>query len=260
MNKTQNLKTIKLLGVNISTLRLKELLNQIVITFKENGQLRIANVNIFALNLAYEMPYFRQTLNNFDIVFCDGVGVQWAANLTGQSIPERYTPPDFANQLCQILIQENRSLFLLGAKPKVAERAALILQKKNKGLIIAGTQHGYFDKKFDSIENQAVIEKINQAQPSLLLVAFGMPQQEEWLAENWSSLKVNVALTVGALFDTLAGDIPRAPRWITDYGFEWLARLIIEPKRLWKRYLIGNPLFFWRLINSHFQKAPHKND
>jgi N-acetylglucosaminyldiphosphoundecaprenol N-acetyl-beta-D-mannosaminyltransferase len=116
------------------------------------------------------------------------------------------------------------------------------------GLEIAGIQHGYFDKTAGSSENEAVVALINQVKPDILVIGFGMPLQERWLLENWDRLDAKVAIPIGAGFDYLAGVTPRAPRWMTDHGLEWLGRLIIEPRRLWKRYIIGNPLFFYRLV------------
>ena len=93
-----------------------------------------------------------------------------------------------------------------------------------------------------------MIEGINAAKPDLLIVGLGMPLQERWLADNWSSIDAGVALTAGATFDYISGELRRAPRWMTDNGLEWLGRLLLEPGRLWKRYIIGNPIFFWRVF------------
>ncbi len=244
--------SVLLFDVSIQTLPLADFLMRLRKTMQEKGRLLAGNVNIHAMNLAWENQSFREALKKFDMVICDGFGVKLGAALTGQHIPERYTPPDFIHRLMQIVCEQNGSIFLLGAAHGVAERAAAVLQQSTPGLKIAGVHHGFFDKSKNSFENKVLLEQINTSQPSLLLVAFGMPHQELWLAENWPDLKVNTALTVGALFDTLAGDILRAPRWVTDHGFEWLARLLIEPRRLWRRYIIGNPLFFWRVICHHW--------
>ena len=92
--------------------------------------------------------------------------------------------------------------------------------------------------------------RTNAVKPNILIVGFGTPLKERWLMENWDRIEVNVALTGGAVFDYVSGELRRAPRWMTDHGLEWLARLIIEPCRLWKRYLIGNPLFLWRVLKQ----------
>jgi len=245
-------KTVELFNIFISSLSQIDFLDSVRKILLAKGRLLAGYANIYALNLAWERSSFGDALNQFDVVFCDGFGIKLGAALTGQHIPMRYTPPDFIHPLMQIVREQNGAVFLLGAVPGVAERAAHTLMQMTPGLQISGVQHGYFDKARDSAENQAVVAKINSAQVALLLVAFGMPQQEEWLAQNWMHLNVNVALTVGALFDTMAGEVPRAPRWVTDHGFEWLARLIVEPRRLWRRYIIGIPVFFWRVVGYHW--------
>lgn len=245
-----HLPCVNLLGVTIDPLSLQDLLGRIEQALRANQRLLIANVNTHALNLAAEHPDFRTFLNRADIVFCDGIGVRLGAWLTGQRLPHRYTPPDWIDELCRRCRDGGHSLFLLGAKPGVAEKAAGILAARWPGLTIAGAQHGFFDKTPGAFDNERVVAQINEARPQMLLVGFGMPLQEEWLDANWPRLDVNVALTVGALFDYVAGEVPRSPRWMTDHGLEWLGRLLIEPRRLWRRYLVGNPLFLWRALGQ----------
>ena len=120
------------------------------------------------------------------------------------------------------------------------------------GLRIAGTYHGYFDKTPGSPENEAVLQRINAARPNILILGFGMPLQERWLLENWERVDANLALTGGAVFDYLSGELRRPPRWMTEHGLEWLGRMLIEPRRLWRRYVVGNPLFLWRVLLQRF--------
>ena len=113
---------------------------------------------------------------------------------------------------------------------------------------IAFTHHGLLQQNSGHPENEAVIQAINTAKPDILLVGFGMPLQEKWIMDNFERLDVKVIMPVGAAFDYVSGNVRRAPRWMTDHGFEWLGRLMIEPQRLWKRYIIGIPIFFWRIF------------
>ncbi len=237
-----------ILGVKISEISLPELLAHITIRLNSITKIVISNANIHALNLAYELPWFREFLNNSDLVFCDGVGVQLGARLLGQRLPQRFTPPDWLGRLAALCAERGFSIYLLGARPGVAEKAAARLREACPALQVAGCRHGYFDKTAGSAENEAVVAEINRLRPDILLVGFGMPLQERWLAENLQRLEVRVALPVGAAFDYVSGETRRAPRWMTDHGLEWLGRLIIEPRRLWKRYLLGIPLFFWRVL------------
>jgi N-acetylglucosaminyldiphosphoundecaprenol N-acetyl-beta-D-mannosaminyltransferase len=151
-------------------------------------------------------------------------------------------------QLAELSEREQWTMYFLGAKPGIAENAALRLRNRYPNLRIVGTRHGYFDKTPASPENESVVQDINRVAPNILLVAFGMPLQEHWLMENWENINADIALTGGAALDYVSGRLRRAPRWMTDSGLEWLGRLLIEPSRLWKRYLLGNPAFLWKVI------------
>lgn len=249
-----NIHAISLLGVHIHTVRLRDLLRVLEQSVLRRERRIIAYANTHALNLAQSLPWFRAFLNQSDLVFCDGFGVKWGARLVGHRLPQRMTPPDWLDQLAQLAAHRRFTLYLLGARPGIAERAASRLQERFPELQVVGAQHGYFDKTYGSSENEAVVAAINQAQPDLLLLGFGMPLQERWLLENWGKLNAKVALPVGAAFDYLSGALPRGPAWMTNNGLEWLARLAVEPRRLWRRYLIGNPLFLWRLLQQRFNQ------
>lgn len=212
----------------------------------------ISYVNIQAINLTFKYLWFRDFLNGSDIVFCDGFGVILGARILGKKIIHRNTPPDWIPQFAEMCAQNNFSIGLIGSTAGVAEKVAEILQKKNPKICIPFTQHGYFNKTIGHPENEAVIQSINAVKPDILFVGFGMPLQEKWIMENFERLDVKVFLPVGAAFDYVSGNVRRAPRWMTDHGFEWLGRLIIEPRRLWKRYIIGIPLFFYRVLLQKF--------
>jgi N-acetylglucosaminyldiphosphoundecaprenol N-acetyl-beta-D-mannosaminyltransferase len=175
-----------------------------------------------------------------------------AARLLGRRIPERITYADWAWRLAAFAEAEGLSLFLLGARPGVAEKAAEKLLKRHPDLGISGVEHGYFDHEPGSRENEAVLLGVNAARPDILIVGLGMPLQERWLMENRHRIDAGVALTGGAVFDYVSGGLRRGPRLLTDNGFEWLARLLVEPRRLWRRYLIGNPLFLLRVLGQRF--------
>lgn len=216
----------------------------------------LAYVNVHAINLAQKQSWFKDFLNKADVTYCDGYGVKWGAEILGADIPQRYTPPDWIVDLASLCTRKGYSLYFLGARQGVAQEAAQALMDKHPHLIITGSHHGYFDKKPGNAENQAVIQAINQAKPDILVIGLGMPLQEKWLAENWDQVETWVALPVGAMFDYLAGELPRAPRWLTDRGLEWLGRLVVEPGRLWRRYLVGNPRFFYNVIRQRLGRYP----
>jgi N-acetylglucosaminyldiphosphoundecaprenol N-acetyl-beta-D-mannosaminyltransferase len=139
-------------------------------------------------------------------------------------------------------------MFLLGARQGVAEAAAEQLQKRYPNLHIGGVHHGYFNKNLDHPSNTQVVSEINSVSPAILLVGFGMPTQEQWLKENLEFLNVNVVLSCGAAFDYASGRLPRPPKFMRVLGLEWLGRLLIEPRRLGRRYAIGIPKILVRLV------------
>jgi len=244
---------VNILGVSVNAVTQEDLHQAIGKWINQNTKVIIPNVNIHGLNLAYKNRWFRDFLNQSEIVFCDGFGVKLGAKILGQQIGDRITYADWTWNLAALAAKEGFSLFLLGSKPGVADRAASRLTAAHPGLKIAGTSHGYFDRTPGSPENEAVVAAINQAKPNILIVGFGMPLQEQWIRDNFERLHVNVFLPAGAALDYVAGEVRRAPRWMTDHGLEWLGRLLIEPRRLWKRYLIGIPLFFWRVLKQRFK-------
>lgn len=242
----------EILGVNVDLITLQELLQAIENMVEGRQHVIIGYVNAHAMNIAYDLAWFRTYLNECSLVFCDGFGLKWGARLLGYRLPERFTPPDWLPMLAQRCCEHDFTLFMLGSEPGVAARAAERLRTAYPNLRIVGTHHGHFDHRLGSAESAQVVRLIDAADPDILLIGFGMPLQERWLREHWGQLHVRVALPIGAAFDFLSGHMPRGPRWMTDHGLEWLSRLLTEPRRLWRRYLIGNLLFFGRILGQRF--------
>jgi N-acetylglucosaminyldiphosphoundecaprenol N-acetyl-beta-D-mannosaminyltransferase len=243
---------MKILGVKIDSIDILSLHDQMINLIKNKQKSIISNVNIQGINIAYENKWYRDFLNESDIVFCDGYGIKVAANILGHDIPERITYADWTWSLAEMCDHNHFSLYFLGGKEGIAWQAEQKLKQRFPNLLIAGSYHGFFNKTTGHPENEAVIQSINAVKPDILLVGFGMPIQEKWIMENFERLDVKVFLPVGAAFDYVSGNVRRAPRWMTDHGLEWLGRLIIEPRRLWKRYIIGIPVFFYRILLQKF--------
>ena len=244
------LDVVNVLGVHVHPITIPHLHACIARFVRERKHALVLNVNVNAINLAYTYPWLRHFFNQADLVFCDGAGVILGARILGSHIPQRITYADWMWELAAFCEQEGFSLFFLGARPGVARKAAERLWNRYPHLRIVGIYHGYFDKTPGSPENEEVIARINAAHPDILIVALGMPLQEQWLMENWKRLQANVFLTGGAVFDYVSGVLRRGPHWMTEHGLEWLARLFLEPRRLWRRYLLGNPLFIYRVIKQ----------
>lgn len=247
---------INILGVQVEQIRLADILTTIQQAVLTRQRVLITHVNVTGLCIAYEQEWYRQFLNQTDLVYCDGMGVQLGARLLGHRLPERFTLADWIWPLAEMAAREGLSMYLLGNPPGVAEQASARLRQRYPELIIAGARHGFFEKTAGRAENEAVLQQINTAHPDILLVGFGMPTQERWLKDNWAHLDVRVAITCGALFEYISGDLPRGPAWMTQHYLEWLARMLISPRRYAARYLRDNPLFFYRVLKQRLSAAP----
>jgi N-acetylglucosaminyldiphosphoundecaprenol N-acetyl-beta-D-mannosaminyltransferase len=252
MNETP-LDYITFCGINVHTVRADSVIKGIRETISLNGRMLIAGINADLTNLSYREAWLREFMNSCDIVFCDGIAVKWGAKLLGTPLPARIPVPDWIDDLMGAAEKNNIRLFLLGASEEVMAAAKANLESRYPRLSIVGSHHGYFEKRPDSSENTAVVRLINESRPDVVLVGMSVPVQERWLWENWERLTVPVALVVGAVFEMLAGTKRRPPRWMTDHGLEWLGRLLLEPRRLWKRYLIGNPRFVAHVLRERFR-------
>ena len=146
--------------------------------------------------------------------------------------------------ICRMAAEKGYSIFLLGGKPGIAEQAGKNIGNAY-GVHLAGTAHGYFNHQTESSE---VIETINKSGAAILLVGFGAPLQEKWISLHRHELKPDVLMGVGGLFDFYSGTISRAPDWIREIGLEWIYRMLQEPGRMWRRYVVGNPLFLYRVM------------
>lgn len=188
----------------------------------------------FALE-AKKNPRFLKILNTSQLVLADGISVVLASKIIGDPMQGRVTGVGFAQALAAAMAKEGRSLYLLGAKPGVAEQAAEKLQQTYPGLKIAGTHDGYFK------DAAPVVEAINAANPDALLVCLGAPKQEYFMEDYDDALKVPVMAGLGGSMDVLAGNVKRAPEFYQKHGLEWLYRLVKEPQR-WRR-MIKLPLY-----------------
>lgn len=241
-------KWYELLGVKVNLLSMTQLNSLIAEAVKLNTRWIIANHNLNSLYIYHHNSQMRTFYDVADYIHIDGM----ALVLLGKFLrlpcerKHRVTYADWVWSLMEEAAKQNWRVLYLGSKPGVAEKGAAILRDKYPQLEIE-TIHGYFDPAPDSSENQAILEQINAYQPHVLMVGMGMPRQEQWILDNVDSIKTNAILPSGACIDYVAGEVATPPRWMGKAGLEWLYRLITEPKRLWRRYLI-EPWFILKLF------------
>lgn len=220
--------------------------------------LQIVGPNAHLVTLAQHNPRFAQAMQAADLAVPDGISVVLASRLLDVPIPERVTGGDLMERMCAEAAHYHFRVFFMGGLPGAAVMAAHNLAHRYPGLRVCGTCWPPPGFETDPAVQARIRAAIVEAKPDLLCVALGAPKQEIWMHENAATLPVGAVLPVGAAFDTQAGLRRRAPRWIQRIGVEWLFRLVMEPRRLWRRYLIGNAEFIMLVLRQWArQKAAH---
>ncbi|MED3756151.1 WecB/TagA/CpsF family glycosyltransferase [Geobacillus stearothermophilus] len=232
-------------NVKLTVTTKKEALTIIEKRIKQKQKTQIFFLNAHCFNVAQKDTLYRNILNKADLVLNDGIGVEIGSKLFKIKLKENMNGTDFTPEVLKFARDKNLRVFLFGSYPGVAEKAAEKLKKQIPNLKIVGYLHGYFDNL------NSVIELINKSNSDLLIVALGVPLQEKWIASNLDKLNVKVAIGVGAFLDFASQRVKRAPLWVRKIKMEWVYRLMLEPKRLWKRYLIGNVVFFYHIFKFY---------
>ncbi len=188
-----------------------------------------------------------------DIILTDGKPMIWMSRLYGTPIKEKVSGSDLFPNLCRLAAGKGYRVFLLGAAEGVAAKAALNLQNKFPGLIIAGTYSPPFGFEKDEKELQNILRIVTEAKPHILIVGLGCPKQEKFIYNYKDELNVPVSLGLGASIDFEAGILKRAPKWMADHGFEWFYRIVQDPKRMAKRYFVDDMKII-RLFFKYYSK------
>ncbi len=242
---------IRVLGIRMHNLTMSEAIEDIIarLVGKEAGQ--VCFVNADCANISFRDADYRAVLNQAAMTLADGIGLKLAGKLLGREIKQNVNGTDMFPRLCAALENTGQGLYLLGAKPGVTEAVGDWIKQNYPGVKLAGTRHGYFTPA----EEPEVIRQIADSGASLLLVAFGAPRQDKWIHEHLQAIGVKVAMGVGGLFDFYSGNIPRAPQWLREMGLEWFYRFWQEPRRMWKRYFVGNAVFLYRVLRERGQQS-----
>ena len=213
--------------------------------FSSKGTRCLFFLNAHCFNVAQKNITYRDVLNHCDLLLNDGIGIKLASRLRGIRLKENLNGTDLIPMIINLAEELQISVFLLGGKEHVPERAAWMLRSSNLNLQIAGWHSGYFSTD----ENVEILRRINDSGAGLLILGMGVPRQEIWASGNKDKLR-NVKLIIGggAILDFISGEVRRAPVWLRKISMEWAYRLYLEPRRLWKRYIIGNNVFFFHVF------------
>ena len=226
---------IDVLGVGFDNVTMDEAVSRAMDFLAEEGTHYVATPNPEIVEVCRENPAARAAVNGADLVLPDGIGVIKGAAMLGTPLRERTPGIEFAARLMDRMAEEGRSLFLLGAKPGVAEEAARRLTVQYPGLRIAGTHDGYFQ------DDAPVIEAIRRSGAEAVFVCLGAPKQELWMARNGAATGARLLCGLGGSLDIFAGNVERAPQFWREHGLEWLYRLCREPRRIGR--MMKLPLF-----------------
>ena len=206
----------------------------------------ICTVNVNILMMMRSNPWLQSFVDKASLTVADGQPIVWASKFNPLVLSERVTGVDLMNSLCACAEKEKFGIYFLGAEMDIVKRVVENYKKKYPLLEISGYSHGYFPHE----ESSRCAEEIQKSNAKILFVAMGVPQQESFLEEHWATLGINLAIPVGGSFDVIAGKVKRAPETLQKLGFEWFYRLVQEPKRLWKRYLVTNAKFVLLMLKD----------
>ena len=204
----------------------------------KNGSKLFTYINAHCVNLYFENPSFQEIIKSADYVYADGMSIVRSARRKGIDIPERVSAADFFIDFCQKAAEQNLKIYFLGGYKEHLDKAIQFFQTEVPSLNIVGSHDGFFE--FDGDKEKELIAELNHLKPDIVVVGMSAPRQEEWVVRVKDQLDVPVFWCVGALYEYFSGERSRAPEWMRTSGMEWIYRLVLEPKRLWKRYLIGN--------------------
>ena len=233
-------------GIRIQNLTQDEAVEKLFSLVAAGGSRHVAVVNAAKLVAATEDETLRGILRSAAIVTADGMSVVWASRLLGRRLKERVTGIDLFERLVGEAAGRGVPVYFFGAREASVRRVVEVFKSRFPNLRVAGYRNGYFEME----ENDGLVAAIRESRAELLFVAMGSPAQEKWIAANLEKTGARLAMGVGGSFDHLSGLVRRAPRWMQRTGLEWLHRLWLEPRRLWKRYLVGNTRFIGLVLRE----------
>jgi len=237
---------VSLLGTEVDALSFSDTMDAVVEIIETGNPTQHLAMNAAKVVLLRSNPALQAIASACGIISADGVPLVWASRLLGHPLPGRVNGTDLMEALCDLAGRRQWSVFFFGARQDVIDAVAEWAQRTHPGLRIAGTHSGYFDES----ENEEIVDQIASSGASILFVGFPTPKKEIWLHRHLAELNTPFCMGVGGSFDVIAGSVSRAPRWMQRNGLEWLFRLIQEPKRMWKRYLVGNTRFVLLVLSE----------
>ena len=243
---------VNFLGIPLDNLSMSETLERIENSIFSNNQIHHCVINAGKIVKMQSDKKLQESVISSDIINADGMSIVWAARFLGYKIKERVAGIDLMENLVKLAHKKKYKCFFLGAKEKVVKKISDHYSNIYSTQVIAGYRNGYFDNH----EEKMIIDQIIKSKANLLFVAMTSPKKEFFLNKYKAELKsINLIMGVGGSFDVISGEVKRAPEFMQKVGLEWFYRFVQEPKRMWKRYLIGNIQFAIIIFKARFLKS-----
>ncbi|GAB4514587.1 MAG: exopolysaccharide biosynthesis glycosyltransferase VpsK [Allomuricauda sp.] len=241
---------IRILQTYIDNLNMSETLSKVFEAIDQNKQIHHVVVNAGKIVAMQTDQRLRQSVNKSDLINADGQAVVWASRFLGKPLKERVAGIDLMTKLVESAHKNGHKVFFFGAKEEIVKKVVDKYSREYSKDLIAGYRNGYFKK----VDEKQIAKQIADSGANILFVGISSPTKENFLYENREVLnKVNFIMGVGGSFDVVAGKVKRAPKWMQRMGLEWFYRFAQEPKRMWKRYLIGNSKFILLVLRARFK-------
>ncbi len=237
--------------VRVDKVSLKDTLDACEDFIRSRVPHQIVVVNVAKMVKARADRSLRRIINNADLVGADGMPLVWLSKYLGNPIPGRVNGTDLMEKLVELAAQRGYSIYFLGAKPEVVRKVVAIYTEKYPDLKVAGYRDGYFRPE----EEEQVAEDVRESGADIIFLAFGSPKKEKFVGKWLYKMNVPVVHGVGGSFDVVAGVTKRAPKWMQNWGLEWLYRFLQEPRRMWKRYLVTNTAFALMVTAETFRRT-----
>lgn len=228
-----------ILNTYVNALSMDETVNRVEKMIQVGKPVQHVVINASKVNLMEKDAELRKIVNDCPLINADGASILWAAKKLGIPLTERVTGIDLFHRLIQKAEEKGYRVYLFGAREEVVGEVRRILTEKHPHLIIAGTRNGYFTEE----DEPQIVADIAASRADMLFVAFSSPKKEYWVHKYLEQLHVPFVMGVGGTFDVVAGVTKRAPEWMQRHGLEWFYRFIQEPRRMWRRYILGNCQF-----------------
>lgn len=239
-----------ILGINVSAVDYDFAVSKITSAARNGKPYAVSALAVHGVMTGFLDPIHARRLNGLDLVVPDGQPVRWALSwLYKNQLHDRVYGPNLTLKVAESLTKEGLSIYLYGSKQETLEKFAHNLAQLYPGFKIAGMEASKF-RRLSEEERGQLVERIQASGANAVFLGLGCPRQETWAYEYRNLLNIPI-LAVGAAFDFHAGTLPQAPKWMQDAGLEWLFRLVQEPKRLWQRYAILNPLYLWHIFQQY---------